>query len=90
MLNLICGQSPTASPSMTPSSSASISTYTVGVGRVEAGSSAAVHEVDALTGATVTGDAVTSLVHYWFGPHGYQAFLAQLREQPPARPGQGS
>jgi Na+-transporting NADH:ubiquinone oxidoreductase subunit C len=63
--------------------------FAVSEGRVEAGSSAAVHEVDALTGATVTGDAVTSLVHYWFGPHGYQAFLAQLREQPPAQPGQG-
>jgi Na+-transporting NADH:ubiquinone oxidoreductase subunit C len=64
--------------------------FAVSQGRVEAGSSAAAHEVDALTGATVTGDAVTSLVHYWFGPHGYQFFLAQLREQPPARPGQGS
>jgi Na+-transporting NADH:ubiquinone oxidoreductase subunit NqrC len=37
----------------------------------------------------VTGDAVTSLVHYWFGPHGYQPFLAQLREQLPGKPEEG-
>jgi Na+-transporting NADH:ubiquinone oxidoreductase subunit C len=53
---------------------------------VEEGSDAAAHQVDALTGATVTGNAVTSLIHYWFGPHGYQPFLEQLRERPPERP----
>jgi Na+-transporting NADH:ubiquinone oxidoreductase subunit C len=63
--------------------------FAVSGGRVEAGSPAAFHEVDALTGATVTGDAVTSLVHYWFGPHGYQPFLAQLREQLPGKPEEG-
>lgn len=52
---------------------------------VEAGSDAARYQVDALTGATVTGSAVTALMHYWFGPHGYGAFLDRLREQPPVR-----
>ncbi len=55
--------------------------FRVSEGAVEAGSSLAEYEVDALTGATVTGNAVTGLVHYWFGPHGYQAFLASLRDQ---------
>ena len=49
-----------------------------------AGHGHAEYEVDALTGATVTGNAVTSLVHYWFGPHGYQPFLLALQEQPPS------
>ena len=52
---------------------------------VEAGSDAARYQVDALTGATVTGSAVTALMHYWFGPHGYGAFLDRLREKPPVR-----
>lgn len=59
--------------------------FAVSTGRVEPGSSAAQFEVDALTGATVTADAVTELVHYWLGPHGYRPFLDQLREQPPVQ-----
>ena len=54
--------------------------------KVEPGSANAEFEVDALTGATVTANAVTALVHYWFGPHGYQPFLLALRSQPPERP----
>jgi Na+-transporting NADH:ubiquinone oxidoreductase subunit NqrC len=48
-------------------------------------SAAAAYEVDALTGASVTAKAVTGLVGYWFGPHGYQALLEQLRANPPQR-----
>lgn len=59
--------------------------FRVNEGTVVPGSSTAEFEVDALTGATVTGDAVTSLMHYWFGPHGYQPFILALREQPPER-----
>lgn len=44
------------------------------------------YEVDGLTGATITGDAVTALVDYWFGQHGYAPFLQRLREAPPAPP----
>jgi len=49
-------------------------------------SSAAAYQVDALTGATVTGDAVTGLMHYWFGPHGFGPFLDRLGIRPPAAP----
>jgi Na+-transporting NADH:ubiquinone oxidoreductase subunit C len=59
--------------------------FAVSAGRVEPGSPVAQYEVDALTGATVTADAVTALVHYWLGPHGYQRLLNQLREQPPVQ-----
>jgi Na+-transporting NADH:ubiquinone oxidoreductase subunit C len=64
--------------------------FSVSEGTVAPGTEAATYQVDALTGATVTGNAVTGLVQYWFGPHGYQAFLSGLREQPPARPQEGS
>lgn len=55
--------------------------FRVNHGKVEPGSSTWLYEVDALTGATVTADAVTGMMHYWFGPHGYQQFLDSLRQQ---------
>ncbi len=60
--------------------------FRINQGVVTPDAATAQYEVDALTGATVTGDAVTSMVHYWFGPHGYQAFLLAMREQPAKRP----
>jgi Na+-transporting NADH:ubiquinone oxidoreductase subunit C len=63
--------------------------FRVSEGVVAPGSATSGFEVDALTGATVTGNAVTNMMHYWFGPHGYQEFLADLREQPPAQPVEG-
>jgi Na+-transporting NADH:ubiquinone oxidoreductase subunit C len=59
--------------------------FRVATGAVEPGSTAARYQVDALTGASVTGDAVTRLVAYWFGPHGYAEFLSGLDRQPPIR-----
>jgi len=55
--------------------------FAVSQGKVEPGSATALHEVDALTGATVTADAVTAMIDYWFGPHGYQKFLEYLHDQ---------
>ena len=54
--------------------------FAVNHGKVEPGSSTWLYEVDALTGATVTADAVTGMMQYWFGPHGYRDFLDHLRE----------
>lgn len=59
--------------------------FRVAGGSVEEGSPAATHEVDGLSGATVTGDAVTRLVTYWFGPNGFQPALENLKSQPPTR-----
>lgn len=39
----------------------------------------AVHEVDGLSGATLTSNGVTNLVRFWTGPMGYQKFLANVR-----------
>ncbi len=60
--------------------------FRVSEGAVVPGSATSGFEVDGLTGATVTGDAVTAMVHYWFGPHGYRDFLLALKEHPPERP----
>ena len=54
--------------------------FRVSGGVVSPSSAAAAFEVDGLTGATITGAGVTNLVRYWFGPHGYGPFLAQLAE----------
>ncbi len=35
--------------------------------------------VDGLSGATVTGNAVTNLMQFWLGEHGYGPFLARFR-----------
>ena len=59
--------------------------FRVAAGAVEEGSTAARHQVDALTGASVTADAVTQLVAYWFGSNGYANFLGGLQQQPPVR-----
>jgi len=60
--------------------------FTIGPGQVDPRATAARYHVDALTGATVTGDAVTALVRYWLGPHGFQPLLRNLAAQPPAPP----
>jgi Na+-transporting NADH:ubiquinone oxidoreductase subunit C len=59
--------------------------FRVSAGTVEEDSAAARHQVDALTGATVTGNAVTRLVEYWFSPGGYGGFLDKLATQSPIR-----
>ena len=37
------------------------------------------HRFDAITGATVTVNAVTQMVTYWLGEHGFGPFLAGLK-----------
>jgi Na+-transporting NADH:ubiquinone oxidoreductase subunit C len=64
--------------------------FRVATGVVAEGSAAAQHQVDAMTGATVTADAVTRLIQYWFGPNGYGPFIEQLRLQPPTQVAAGS
>jgi len=39
----------------------------------------AVHQVDALSGATLTSNGVTHLVHFWLGDLGFRKFLANVR-----------
>ncbi len=39
------------------------------------------YEVDGITGATITGNGVTSMLRYWLGDHGFGPFLARLRAE---------
>lgn len=39
------------------------------------------YEVDGISGATRTGNGVTSMLHYWLGPHGFGPFLDRLRTE---------
>jgi len=59
--------------------------FRTGPGVIKPDSPGATYQVDSLSGATVTSDAVTRMIAYWFGPNGYLAFLKQLRSQPPVR-----
>lgn len=54
---------------------------TVVKGGVDAASAAAVHQVDALAGATLTSNGVGNLLKFWLGPQGFGPFLAHLREE---------
>ena len=39
------------------------------------------YQVDALTGATMTGEGVTNMLHYWFGSHGFKPYLEKIRNR---------
>jgi Na+-transporting NADH:ubiquinone oxidoreductase subunit C len=39
------------------------------------------YQVDGISGSTLTGDAVTHLVRFWLGDHGFGPFLRRLRER---------
>lgn len=59
--------------------------FRIAAGPVDPGSAAAAHEVDGLSGASVTGSGVSRLMEYWFGLHGYAPFLESLRSEAPPR-----
>ena len=54
--------------------------FRVAAGAVAPSAPAAAYQVDAIAGATMTTNAVTAMVHYWFGPHGFDPFLNNLRD----------
>ena len=60
--------------------------FRVAEGPVKEGASGAEYQIDALTGATITANAVTDLMRYWFGPNGYRPVLERMREHPPSEP----
>ena len=47
--------------------------------KVAKGLASGEHQVDGLSGATITCNGVTSSMKYWFGEHGYANFLAKLK-----------
>ena len=50
-------------------------------GRVDATSPDARYQVDGLSGATLTGNGVTNLMHYWLGGQGFGPFLGRVRNK---------
>ena len=39
------------------------------------------HQVDGISGATRTGDGITTLMRFWLGPDGYGPYLDRLRRE---------
>ena len=52
--------------------------FRIARGAVDPDSPEAAYQVDGLAGATITTNGVTNLIRYWFGPHGYAAFLNNI------------
>lgn len=48
-------------------------------GSVDPASADAKHQIDGLSGATLTSNGVTNLIHFWMGKEGYAPFLANLK-----------
>ena len=57
--------------------------------RIARGTSESIYEVDGLSGATITGDAVTRMVKFWFGPAGFGVVLNTLHDSS-LQPGQST
>jgi len=41
----------------------------------------AVHQVDGMSGATLTGNGVSNLIQYWTGPHGFGPYLKKMTNE---------
>ncbi len=50
-------------------------------GAVPAASPTSAHDVDGLSGATITADGVTNLMRYWFADGGFKPYLDRLRRE---------
>lgn len=49
-------------------------------GAVDADNAAAEHQVDGLSGATITSNGVTGMIQYWLGPEAFGPYLDALRK----------
>lgn len=50
-------------------------------GAVDPAKSGAIHQVDGLSGATLTSNGVTHMVKFWMGDLGYRKFLEKVRQE---------
>jgi Na+-transporting NADH:ubiquinone oxidoreductase subunit C len=41
----------------------------------------AIHQIDGISGATLTGRGVSNLVRYWTGPHGFGPYLGKIQDE---------
>jgi Na+-transporting NADH:ubiquinone oxidoreductase subunit C len=56
-------------------------------GAVPGDSPRANHQIDGLSGATITSRGVSNLVRYWLGPDGFGPYLKKILEEDPNPPG---
>ncbi len=49
-------------------------------GKVSSSSNNALHEIDGLSGATLTANGITNIMHFWLGETGFSPLLARLRK----------
>lgn len=52
---------------------------TVIKGKVDPNSSEAGHQIDGLSGATLTSRGVANLIHFWLGDNGYKPYLTNMK-----------
>ncbi len=50
-------------------------------GKVNTKKPEAIHQVDGLSGATLTTNGVRNLMHYWLGDSGFKKFLANMKKE---------
>ena len=50
-------------------------------GRVNLGHKSAIHQVDGLSGATITARGVKNLLRFWLGESGFAKYLTKLRKK---------
>lgn len=50
-------------------------------GRVSEKAADAAHQIDGLSGATITSRGVSNMMRYWLGKHGYRPLLDRMRKQ---------
>ena len=50
-------------------------------GKVVPGRPESIHQVDGLSGATITARGVKNMLRYWLSPEGFGPYLARLKEQ---------
>ena len=39
------------------------------------------YQIDGISGATITANGVTNMIHYWLGPQGFEKYLKRLRAE---------
>ncbi|SMF11706.1 Na(+)-translocating NADH-quinone reductase subunit C [Pseudobacteriovorax antillogorgiicola] len=55
--------------------------FSVLKGQVQESNPNAIHQVDGLSGATLTANGVHAMVRFWLGPDGFQDYLIKVREK---------
>ena len=50
-------------------------------GMVDTAKPNAEYEIDGISGATITANGVTNMIHYWMGPKGFGPYLHRLQEE---------